>query len=42
MTAFDGTYNVEKLTHGLVNYHDLTTRLDIEPADWIMCLEVRI
>ena len=38
--AFDGAPGVANQTGGLVHTADLTTRLTLEPADWILCLEV--
>jgi hypothetical protein len=38
--AYDGAGNVEKYTHGFLNYFDLTMPLSLPKADWVMSLEV--
>ena len=39
--AFDGAENIEEVTGGKVSWSDFTEPLeDVEPADWVMSLEV--
>ena len=38
--AFDGVAEVHNLTGGLVSYADLTARLDLGTADWVLNLAV--
>ncbi len=38
--AYDGSPNASKVTRGLVHTADLTRKLKLASADWVLCLEV--
>lgn len=38
--GYDGVENIYELSKGLVQYLDLTKPLELEPSEWVLCLEV--
>merc|ERR1711920_1014384 len=40
VAAFDGTPNIENLTHGFVSHADFTKPIMVDVADWVVSIEV--